>query len=104
MLEGLVESVNSDIVINFSSSNFIPPELQNKINVTTGEYNSLSSIKKNLIDYKEMYINRIVVQSLSDIEKNSFILRNILISFFASLFAGVIAVYIVNFVSKARRK
>ena len=104
LLEGLAESVNSDIVINFSSSNFIPPELQNKINVITGEYNLLTSIKKNLIDYKEMYINRIVVQNLSDIEKNSFILRNILISFFASLFAGVIAVYIVNFVSKARRK
>jgi uncharacterized protein involved in exopolysaccharide biosynthesis len=104
LLEDLLKSKNTTEVINFTSSNFIPPELQNKINVITADYNSLTSIKKNLTDYKEMYINRIVVQNLSDIEENSFILRNIIISFFASLFAGIITVYGVNFINKVRGK
>lgn len=104
LLEDLIGAANSNVVINFTSSNFIPPELQNKINAATGELNFLTSLNKNLIDYKEIYINRIDTRNLPDVEKNSFILRNLLLSFLASLFAGIISVYIVNFVSKVRRK
>jgi len=104
LLDEILKSVGSDKVINYQSSSFIPPELQNKINVVTGEYNSLVSINKNLIDNKAIFIDRISIQNLSDIEKNSFILRNILISFFAALFAGVIVVFVVNFIYTLRKK
>ena len=104
LLEDISKSTSSDKIINFSSSSFIPPELQNKINVITGEYNTLLSIKKNLTENKSIYIDRISIQNLSDVDKNSYILRDILISFFVSLFAGIIMAYIVNFIYILRKK
>ncbi|MHB8277830.1 MAG: hypothetical protein ACYDIA_09285 [Candidatus Humimicrobiaceae bacterium] len=104
LLEDVSKSTSSDKIINFSPSSYIPLELQNRINITTKEYNSVLSIKNNLIENKTLYINRISVQNLSDIEINSFIPRNIIISFLVSLFTGIIAVYIVNFVCVVRKK
>lgn len=104
LLEDVSKSTSSDKIINFSPSSYIPLELQNRINITTKEYNSILAIKNNLIENKTLYINRISVQNLSDIERNSFIPRNIIISFLVSLFAGIIAVYIVNFICIARKK
>ena len=104
LLEDISKSTSSNKIINFSSSSFIPPELQNKINVITGEYNTLLYIKKNLTENKSIYINRISIQNLSDVDKNSYTLRDILISLFASLLAGIIMVYIVNFIYILRKK
>src|SRR5450830_1305697 len=104
LLEDVSKSTSSDKIINFSPSSYIPLELQNRINITTKEYNSILAIKNNLIENKTLYINRISVQNLSDIERNSFIPRNIIISFLVSLFAGIIAVYIVNFIGAVRKK
>jgi len=104
LLEDVSKSTSSDKIINFSPSSYIPLELQNRINITTKEYNSILAIKNNLIENKTLYINRISVQNLSDIERNSFIPRNIIISFLVSLFAGIIAVYIVNFICAVRKK
>ena len=99
------KSVGSDKVINFSASSFIPPELQNKINVITGEFNTLLSIKKDLTENQNKYINRISIENLPEIEQNPpSDLRDILISFFASLLAGIIMVYIVNFIYILRKK
>lgn len=104
LLEDVLKSTSSDKIISFSPSSYIPLELQIRINTVTKEYNSLLAIKNNLIENKTLYINRISVQNLSDIERNSFIPRNIIISFLVSLFAGIIAVYIVNFICAVRKK
>ncbi len=104
ILSEVISEVGDGNVINFTSSNFIPPELQNKINVSSGELNSLNSIKKDLFDKRDEYINRIVVEEISDTEQNSFMLRDLLVSIFAALLFGLIMVYFVNFIISLRKK
>ena len=66
------------------------------------EYNKyvvLTSIQNNMLDSKEYFINRIQVNMPPDLESvvnTSNYLRNISLSFIASLIAGIIAAFVVN--------
>jgi hypothetical protein len=104
LFKDISKSAGSDKIINFTASSFIPPELQNKVNVATKEYNKLVSVKKDMTENQDKYVNRFSVDNLPEIEKNKFSLADILISIFIAIFAGIIMVHIVDFIYIKRKK
>lgn len=75
-----------------------------KLNDAAEEYSTLISLQKYLTENKDIYINRIFVENLPDIERNSFGLREVFVSLCVSIFAGIIAIYIVDFIYVNKKK
>ena len=73
--------------------------LSKKLEEEYNKYSVLTSIQNNLLDSKEYFINRIQINKPPDLESvtnTSNYLRNISLSFIASLIAGIIAAFVVN--------
>ena len=73
--------------------------LSKKLEEEYNKYSILTSIQNNLLDNKEYFINRIQIYKPPDLESvvnTSNYLRNISLSFIASLIAGIIAAFVVN--------
>ena len=73
--------------------------LSKKLEEEYNKYSVLTSIQNNLLDDKEYFINRIQIYKPPDLESvvnTSNYLRNISLSFVASLIAGIIAAFVVN--------
>ncbi len=63
------------------------------------KYTVLTSIQNNMLDSKEYFINRIQINKppeLDSVVNTSNYLRNILLSFIASIIIGIIAAFVVN--------
>lgn len=73
--------------------------LSKKLEEEYNKYSVLTSIQNNLLDDKEYFINRIQIDKppdLGSVVNTSNYLRNISLSFVASLIAGIIAAFVVN--------
>jgi len=70
---------------------------EDQLSKNTEEYNSLVSIQKDLVENKDIYINKITVANLPDVVQN-FYLRDVLLSILISLFVGIVIVFFVNFI------
>jgi hypothetical protein len=77
-------------------------ESEDQLNKNIEEYNTLVSIQKDLVENKDIYINRINVVNLPDVEQN-FFLREVLIGIIVSVFAGMIVLFFVNFIYVKRK-
>jgi hypothetical protein len=108
--ESLTQTYTSNMINYFNNTyNVLLSKIEKKIsedqlNGATEEYNTLISLQKYLTENKDTYINRIFVKNLPEIERNPFILREVFISLFISIFAGIITIYIVNFVYANKKK
>jgi len=89
-----------DKTVYFSTGHFISPELQAKINSASLEYYQLKGIQQSLVEDKDLYLNRIEVLNepkIEDVKMISNLIRNITLSIIASVLAGCICVFIVNY-------
>ncbi|MGZ5548783.1 MAG: hypothetical protein ACXWFZ_12640, partial [Nitrososphaeraceae archaeon] len=77
---------------------------ENQLSENTEEYNTLVSIQKDLVENKDIYINRITVANLPDVERNFFNLTDVLTGIFISVFAGIVVVFFINFIYVKRKK
>jgi len=77
---------------------------ENQLSENTEEYNTLVSIQKDMVENKDIYINRITVANLPDVERNFFNLRGVLLGILVSVFAGIVVVFFVNFIYVKRKK
>jgi hypothetical protein len=69
----------------------------------TEEYNILVSIQKDLVDNKDMYINKINAVSLPEVERYFFNLRDALLAVVVSGFAGMVVLFFVDFIYSKRK-
>jgi len=90
--------------IEFTATDFITPELENKINDTTKKYNSLKNIRDNMINNKDLYTQRFKINSGPEVQENLNYFRNILLSIAAAAAVGIIAVYFVGFIINVKKK
>ncbi|MGZ5486326.1 MAG: hypothetical protein ACXWFB_10525 [Nitrososphaeraceae archaeon] len=77
---------------------------ENQLSKNTEEYNTLVSIQKDLVENKDIYINRITVANLPDVERIFFNLTDVLTGIFISVFAGIVVVFFINFIYVKRKK
>ncbi len=76
---------------------------EDQLSKNTEEYNNLVSIQKDLVENKDIYINKITVANLPDVEQN-FPVRDVLLGILISVFAGIVIVFFVNFIYVKRKK
>lgn len=89
----------SKLNLNKINLEFVNPILSKKIDEEFEKHIVLTTTKQNMIDNKDLFINRIeIIKSpeLINVQNTSNYLRNILLSFVASILIGVIAAFIVN--------
>ncbi len=78
----------------------INPELSEKLDAAFEKYNVLNTTKQNMIDNKDLFIDRIKIVKppvLTDVKNTSNYLRNILLSLIAAITIGIITAFTVNY-------
>ena len=89
----------SKLNLNKINLEFVNPILSKKIDEEFEKHMVLTTTKQNMINNKDLFINRIEIikaPELINVQNTSNYLRNILLSFVASILIGVIAAFIVN--------
>ena len=83
--------------INFYVSDYIPPDIKVKLDAGNEQLIILKDIKGNLNEYKNLYINRIVLNTNNEIIVNINILKNIILSLAGGVIFGLIFAFAVNY-------
>ena len=83
--------------INFYVSDYIPPDIKVKLDVGNDQLTNLEDIKGNLKEYKNLYINRIVLNTNNEIIANISILKNLILSLAAGIIFGLIFAFAANY-------
>ena len=83
--------------INFYVSDYIPPDIKVKLDVSNDQLTNLMDIRSNLSEYKNLYINRITLNTNNEIISNINILKNLILSFAAGIIFGLIFAFAVNY-------
>ena len=83
--------------INFYVSDYIPPDIKVKLDADNGQLTNLEDIKGNLKEYKNLYINRIVLNTNNEIIANINILKNLILSLAAGIIFGLIFAFAANY-------
>ncbi|MBM3706874.1 MAG: hypothetical protein FJW69_00820 [Actinobacteria bacterium] len=104
----VIKKINSEIIISEKLLSNLSNDLEKnkedillsrKLEEEYNKYSVLTSIQNNLLDNKEYFINRIQINKPPDINSvvnTSNYLRNILLSFIASVIIGIITAFTVN--------
>ena len=83
--------------INFYVSDFIPPDIKVKLDADNDQLANLKDIQSNLEEYKNLYVNRMVLNTNNEIIANINILKNIILSLAAGIIFGLIFAFAVNY-------
>jgi uncharacterized protein involved in exopolysaccharide biosynthesis len=104
----LIENISDkeDLSLKLELGGFLPPDLENEIEVLTKRYNYLDGILLNLKNNEDFYIDRIKIISDTGIrtDENFTYFRNVLLSIAAALIFSMIFIYIVDYVISAKNK
>lgn len=87
----------NDGSINFYVSDYIPPDIKVKLDVDNDQLVNLKDIKSNLEEYKNLYIDRIVLNVGSETVANINLLKNIALSLAAGVIFGLIFAFAANY-------
>ncbi len=91
-----LKTINSN-QINFYVSDYIPPDIKVKLDADNEQLTNLKDIKSNLEEYKNLYINRMVLNTNNEIIDNINILKNLILSLAAGLILSLIITFAVNY-------
>ena len=83
--------------INFYVSDYIPSDIKVKLDVGNDQLTNLEDIKGNLKEYKNLYINRIVLNTNNEVIANISILKNLMLSLAAAVIFGLIFAFAANY-------
>jgi capsular polysaccharide biosynthesis protein len=83
--------------INFYISDYIPPDIKVKLDADNDQLANLKDIKSNLEGYKNLYIDRIVLNTNDNIIANINILKNLILSIAAGIIFGFIFAFGANY-------
>lgn len=83
--------------INFYVSDYIPPDIKVKLDADNDQLTNLKDIKSNLEEYKNLYVNRMVLNTNNEIIANINILKNIILSLAAGIIFGLIFAFAANY-------
>ncbi|MCL6088302.1 MAG: Wzz/FepE/Etk N-terminal domain-containing protein [Actinobacteria bacterium] len=83
--------------INFYVSDYIPPDIKVKLDADNDQLTNLKDIKNNLEEYKNLYINRIVLNTNNEVIANINILKNLILSLAAGIIFGLIFAFAANY-------
>ena len=83
--------------INFYVSDYIPPDIKVKLNAANDQLTNLKDIKNNLNEYKNLYIDRIVLSTNNEVIANINILKNLILSLAAGIIFGLMFAFAVNY-------
>jgi len=83
--------------INFYVSDYIPSDIKVKLNADNDQLTNLKDIKGNLEEYKNLYFNRIVLNTNNEVIANINILKNLILSLAAGIIFGLIFAFAANY-------
>lgn len=83
--------------INFYVSDYIPPDIKVKLDADNDQLTNLKDIKGNQEEYKNLYINRIVLNTNNEIIANINILKNLILSLAAGIIFGLMFAFAANY-------
>lgn len=83
--------------INFYLIEYIPPNIKIKLDSANETVSNLTDIKNNMIEYKDLYLNRTALNVNLSVISNINILKNLILSFAAGLVFGLIFAFAANY-------
>ena len=83
--------------INFYLTGYIPPNIKIKLDSANETVSNLTDIKNNMIEYKDLYLNRMALNVNPSVISNINILKNLILSFAAGLVFGLIFAFAANY-------
>lgn len=83
--------------INFYLTGYIPPNIKIKLDSANETVSNLTDIKNNMIEYKDLYLNRMTLNVNPSVISNINILKNLILSFAAGLVFGLIFAFAANY-------
>ncbi|MBM3702598.1 MAG: hypothetical protein FJW63_06390 [Actinobacteria bacterium] len=83
--------------INFYLTGYIPPNIKIKLDSVNETVSNLTDIKNNMIEYKDLYLNRMALNVNPSVISNINIFKNLILSFAAGLVFGLIFAFAANY-------